>query len=284
MSFLILIDGGNILIYNVLDKVLFWEVLWLSIEIVEESNTLRPSGEFLPPVVSTVRNLGRSALGIIASAVFVLFSLGILYFDLLAGIIFLPIGILLLISQAVGFKRSKELYGGYGLGFKKAAFIISAVIFAAVALLDEFKLTNELLWKAHELLDGVTDIIPKPLNEYANTVFSGTDTVAACLAVGCLCLGLSFGSLSRSKHKNLPFTKTVFLSSLVNLLLAFVLVFKGLRALNLVIPCRCPIDPKVAYPTAGLYFAFAVVMLLFAVYLFVVYIRMRKVKNAVLKA
>ena len=256
----------------------------MSIEIVEESNTLKPSGEFLPPVVSTVRGLGRSALGIITAVVFVLFSLGILYFDFLAGIVFLPIGILLLISQAVGFKKSKALYGGYGLKFKKCVYLLVAVLLAVFAVLDEFKVTNELLWKAHELLDGVTDIIPKPLNEYANTVFSGTDAVAACLAVGCLCLGLSFGSLSRSKHKNLPFTKTVFLSSLVNLLLAFVLVFKGLRALNLVIPCRCPIDPKVAYPTAGLYFAFAVVMLLFAVHLLIIYNRMRKVKNAVLKA
>ena len=59
-------------------------MLILNIEIVEESNTLKPSGEFLPPVVSTVRNLGRSALGIIAAVVFVLFSLGILYFDFLA--------------------------------------------------------------------------------------------------------------------------------------------------------------------------------------------------------
>ena len=183
----------------------------MNIEIVEESNTLKPSGEFLPPVVSTVRNLGRSALGIIAAVVFVLFSLGILYFDFLAGIVFLPTGILLIIAQAVGLRKSKGLHGGYGLGFKKVAFIISAVIFAAFALMDRFAATSNLLEKLSKQLDGIADLIPAPLGNLANMGFDGTFTVAACLAVGCLCLGLSFGSLSRSKHKNLPFTKTVFL-------------------------------------------------------------------------
>lgn len=261
-----------------------WEVPILSIEIIEENNISSEPGLFLPPVVYEVRGIGRSILGTVAAVVFLLVSLGLLFFDFLAGAVLLPISVFVLVAQAVGFKKSKALYGGYGLKFKKCVYLLVAVLLAVLAVLDEFKLTNELLWKASKLLDSVTDIIPKPLNEYANTVFSGADTVAACLAIGFLCLGLSFGSLNRSSLKNLPFTKTVFLSSAVNLLSAFVLVFKGLKALNLVIPCRCPIDPRVAYPTAGLYFAFAVVILLFAVHLLIIYIRMRKVKNAVLKA
>ena len=260
-----------------------WEVPILSIEIIEENNISSEPGLFLPPVVYEVRGIGRSILGTVAAVVFLLVSLGLLFYDFLAGVLLLPISIFVLIAQTVGIKKSKALYGGYGLKFKRCVYLLVAVLLAVFAVLDEFKLTNELLWKASKLLDSVTDIIPKPLNEYANTVFSGADTVAACLAVGFLCVGLSFGSLNRSRLKNLPFTKTVFLSSAVNLLSAFVLAFKGLKALNLVIPCRCPIDPRVAYPTAGLYFAFAVVILLFAVHLLIIYIRMRKVKNAVLK-
>lgn len=256
----------------------------MGIEFVEETNTLKASGEFLPPVVSTVRNLGRSALGIIATVFFLVASTGLFFFDFLAGAVFLPVSIFVLIAQTVGFKKSRGLHGGYGLGFKKSAFVISAVILVVFALMDKFIVTSNLLQKFSKLLDGIADIVPAPLNGYANTAFSGVHTVAACLAVGCLCLGLSFGSLNRSKRKNLPFTKTAFLSSVVNLLLACVLVYKGLRVLNLVIPCKCPIDPTVAYPAAALYFTFAVVMLLFAVHLLIVYIKMRKVKNAVLKA
>ena len=82
----------------------------MSIEIIEENNISSEPALFLPPVVYEVRGIGRSVLGLVAAAVFVLASLGLLFFDFLAGAVLLPISVFVLVAQAVGFKKSKALY------------------------------------------------------------------------------------------------------------------------------------------------------------------------------
>ena len=263
------------------------EVLILSVEIIEEIKGVevsKPDHDFLPPAVSAVRFAGRNVFNIICAGFLLLASLALFIYDFVAGTLVFAIGLLLLASWIVNFKKSKNPNGGFGLSFQRLAYFISAVLLAVISQLDEFTVTNRLLIRFSELLCRLSSFVPEQFETFVNRVFNGADTVALCLAFGCLCTALSFGSLNRSRRKNLPYTKTLFLSSIVTSLLGVFLALKGLKELNLIIPCRCPIDPKTAWPNAILFFAFAIVLLLFAVRLLIIYIRMRKVKNAVLKA
>ncbi len=256
----------------------------MSIEFVEENNVSIGQGDFLPPVVATVRRSGRGVFNIVAVAFFVLASLALFVYDFVAGIFFIPVSLFLLVSWLVNFKKSKAIHSCYGLRFQRTAYLITAALLAVFPLLDEIEFTNRLLWELSSVLDGLTKLVPEQYRDMVNTVFSGSDTVAACLAVGCLCTALSFSSLNRSRCKNLPFTKTVFLSVVVNSVCGVLLVLAGLKTLNILAPTRCCIDAAKHYPEAILYFAFATVLFLFAVRLLLIYIKMRKVKNAVLKA
>lgn len=254
------------------------------IEDIEETEVVKPENNFLPPVVLAVRRSGRSVFNTICMGFYLLAGLALFVYDFVAGTFVLATGILLLISWLVNFKKSNNIASGFGLSLQRWAYLISALLLALVSQLDEFQFTNNLLVRFWNLLGGLETFVPKQYGEFVNEVFDGSDTVAVCLGLGCLCTALSFGSLTRSKRKNLPFTKTLFLSSVVNSLLGVFLVVMGLMELNLVIPCRCPVGQKTALPNAILYFAFGAVLLLFAVRLLIIYIKMRKVRNAVFKA
>lgn len=259
----------------------------MSVEIIEDVEEVEVSeiqNNFLPPVISTVRRAGKGAFNIICATFWLFVSLALFVWDFVAGAFVFAVGVLLLISGIVNFKKSNNSLGGFGLSVQRWMHLAAAVLLALVSQFDKFQPTKEVLLQASELLGGLKAFVPEQYGEFVNQTFSGFPIVAGCLALGCLCTALSFGSLNRSRRKNLPFTKTLFVSSAVNLLLGLFLVAKGLKEVNIIIPCRCPIDPKTAWPNAILLFAFAVVLLLFAVRLFIIYIKMRKVRNAVLKA
>ena len=259
----------------------------MSIEIIEEVEIVEApkiKNNFLPPVVSAVRLAGRSVFNIICVGFLLLTGLALFVYDFVAGVFILATDLLLLASWIVNFKKSNDIKGNFGLGFQRWLYLISAVLLAAISQLDEFPITNRVLIELSELLGGLKSFVPEQYRTFVNQVFNGTDTVAVCLGLGCLCTALSFGSLNRSRRKNLPFTKTLFLSIIVNSLLGVFLALNGLTELNFIIPCRCPVDPNTAWSNAILFFAFAMVLWLFAVRLLIIYIKMRKVRNAVLKA
>ncbi len=264
----------------------------MSIEIIEDIDEAKTEevevkilqNSFLPPVVSTVKLSGRSIFNIICVGFLILSSLALFVYDFVAGVFAFAIGILLLVSWFVNFKKSNDLNGSFGLNFQRWSYLIAAVLLAVISQLDEFSVTNHILINFSKILNWLKNLVPVQYGDFVNQGFKGTHTVAVCLAFGCLCTALSFGSLNRSRRKNLPYTKTLLLSSVVNSLLGVFLVLKGLKELNLIIPCRCPTNPKIAWPNTILFFAFAIVLLLFAVRLLIIYIKMRKVKNAVLKA
>ncbi len=259
----------------------------MNVEIIEEVETAENQNNFLPPVICAVRKSGRSILGLIWAVLFFVLSLFAGIFLPRACVFVIPSAILLLFSNIISFKKSGRLYGGYGLNFQSAAYIISAVFMFSYAVLEHLTKNGTLTLPKLLFWDYIRETVSSVLvnlADYVQGYHGNFSIIAAVVGLCLLCAGLTFGSLKHSKAKNLAFTKTLFWSAVANFgSFAFVCA-NGLKELNILIPCKCPLDLKTALPNAILLFAIATVLLLLAVRLLIIYIRMRKVKNAVLKA
>lgn len=249
----------------------------MSIELITENNTAA-DGLFMPPVVREVKRRGKSPLGIVTLCVLVLAAVGLAVCDFTAGVFLLPVCFALLVSGIVGFVRSGNGRGDFGLKFQTAVYLVSAVIMALFIALRRIDYTASLLSKLSEPFKSFTDTLPKPFNDTINRGFDGAEAVSFALAVCFLCMALSFGALARAKRKNLPFAKCHFIVFLVQLGSAAWIVYLGFREL------LSTSSELTGYINAALYFAFSVCLLLQAVRLLITFIKLRKVSNAVFKA
>lgn len=261
----------------------------MSIEFVEEAVTCKTSGEFLPPVVSSVRRSGRSAFAIVTNIAFLLVATVLCACGLSVGLPLFFIATVLLFAEIIGFVKSKGVLGGYGLDFRRNAYLFAAVLCFGLAVFSESREPYYWYCDMLEPLFGFAKDLPKPFCNIISVGFLGEFIVCAALGVAIFTVGLSYGSLKRSKSKNLPFSKTLLFSVLANILASALLVCDGLERLYVLPSTYIYEDWDEAlklsrYCDVGIDFLFAAVILLWAIRLLITYIRMRKVKNAVLQA
>ena len=262
--------------------------MWiLSIEIIEENDTSYDRGTFLPPVVYEVRRCSRSVSGIVTSSILALVSPALCICGLSVGLPVFILGVVLLIAETIGFVQAKSIKGGFGLTLKRNAYLLAGALLTALAV---FSKTSELYYEYLDLLEPLYSFaseLPSPFHHIVGVGFTGEFVIFASLGVSFLAVGLSYGSLNRSRCKNLPFSKTVFFSVLVDLLTSAVLVCDGLARLH-IIPSNYIYEDWAQslvisrYCDAAICFGLGIAVGALAVRLLIVYIRMRKVKNAVL--
>lgn len=261
----------------------------MGIEFVEEASTSCASGEFLPPVITAIRCSGRSAFSIVISVAFLLVATALCACGLSVGLPLFLIATFLLVAEIIGFIKSKGVTGGYGLGFRRNAYIFTAVLCFGFAVFIE---SREPYYWYCDMLEPLFDFakdLPKPFCNIMKVGFLGEFIVCAALGVALFTVGLSYGSLKRSKAKNLPFSKTLLFSVFANILASALLVCDGLERLY-ILPSTYKYNDwdealKLSrYCDVGIDFLLAAVVLLWTIRLLITFIRMRKVKNAVLKA
>lgn len=264
----------------------------MSIEIIEETeNTeaIKPTCDFLPPVAVTVRRSGRSAFAIVINIALLLTSGMLCVCGLSIGAPVLLLACALLTVEIIGFVKSKGTVGGYGLILRRNAYLISAVLLFGIAFFCESYEPYYQYCAALEPLFEFSEELPKPFCDIFGIGFMGEFFVCSALGTMLLAIGLNYGSLNRSKHKNTPPSKAVFCSFALNLLATAVLVCDGLERLN-ILPSGYKYEDWIQslviakYCDVGICFGFGVVALLSAIRMLVIFIRMRKVKNAVFKA
>lgn len=253
----------------------------MSVEIVEEKISLSEE-TFLPPVIFEVRHCGRSVFGFLISALFFLGALAVCLTTLAIGLPILAVGFIMLASDVIGFVRSKRVDGRFALNLRQKCYLFAGVVLLALSVLTNltdlyaeylglFSSAQTFVFENFTFLNNIS------VGEFSEHILLGAVGVSA------VSMGLVYWSVNHSKHRNFPFCSVAFVSFLVNIALFLVLAFGGLSFLGI-----APSNPvfETAKNTfgAGIYFGFAVCCLLFAVRSMVIFVRMRKVKNAVFKA
>ncbi len=263
----------------------------MSIEIIEETENAKatkPASNFLPPTVFEVRRIGRSVFGIIINIALLFISAALCVCGLSIGAPVFLLVCALLTVEIIGFVKSKGAIGGYGLTLRRNTYIIAAVLLFGLAVFSESYEPYYWYCAALEPLFEFSKELPKPFCDIFGIGFMGEFFVCTALGVTLLAIGLSYGSLNRSKHKNTPLSKAAFCSFALSLLATAVLVCDGLERLN-ILPSGYKYEGWTQslviakYCDAGICFGFGVVALLSAIWMLVIFIRMRKVKNAVFK-
>ncbi len=261
----------------------------MGIKIYEETMNSCTNGTFLPPTVYEVRRFGRSVLSLVTACLFTLAALLISAHEFVLGFFVIPSALLVLFATLFGFKASGKLNGGYGISLQAWCYLASAVILLAYAILYQIDSTRYLLDRISLLLDRFSTALPEPFDNIINSVVSNFDMLSAMTAICFLSIALSFGVLDRSRCKNIPCTKLLFLSVLVNSGFGAWFIHDTLERLHLIPSNYIYEDWTLGmeisrYCDAAISLLLAAVLMLFAVRLLIIYIRMRKVKNAVLKA
>ena len=108
------------------------------IEDIEDVEMPKLQNDFLPPVVLSVRDSGRSTFAIVINVIFAIASAALCVCDLAVGAPLFLISLALLFVEIAGFVKSKGSVGGFGLTLRKNAYLISAVITLGFAVFSEF--------------------------------------------------------------------------------------------------------------------------------------------------
>ncbi|MBO5745487.1 MAG: hypothetical protein J6S13_00165 [Clostridia bacterium] len=259
----------------------------MSVKIVEEPETKYGNGLFLPPVTAMVRRCSQNALPLVSSCFFVLFSAAFALCNDTLGAVLLLVSVLVLICEITGLALAKVPRGGYGLKLRCTAYLISAVSCGALAVYEILKGSTLPEIKLDFGLGTIA--LPQPFATLINGGFIHAEIPLLCLAVSFLAVAVSSGALNRSNRKNRVFNGSTVVSFIINLLCLLCLVADGLLRLTVLpkIPLLSDLygaSSMAQSITAAVCFAFALCVLFNTINLLIISIRMRKVKNAVLKA
>lgn len=257
----------------------------MSIEIIEEAESTeatQPANDFLPPVVSCVRNCGRSVLGFVISGLLVLSAIAVSLMSPEIGLPAFAVGCMMLFTDIIGFVRSKRLDGRFALNLRQKCYWFSGAVLLVLSVLGNFadmygeyaKLFASTKVTLYDILP-FTDLFVGSFN--AHILFA---TIGLCTVL----MGCVYWSLNHSKHRNYPYCAVAFVSFSVNVIAFAVLIFGGLSYLKITPETPLFKTTEVSFFSAGLYFAFGTVVLLWAIRSIIIFARMRKVKNAVFKA
>ncbi len=259
----------------------------MSVKIVEEPETKYGDGLFLPPVTATVRRCTQNVLPLVSSCLFVLFSAVFTLCNNTLGAVLLPLSVLVLICEITGLALTKAPRGGYGLKLRSVAYLISAVLCGSLAVYDLLK--GSALPEINLDIGLSTIILPQPFDTVVNGGFIHADIPLLCLAVSFFANFLSNRALNRSNRKNRVFNGSTVISFIINVLCCLCLIADGLLRLSVLpeITLLSELYGASSVPqsiTAAVCFGFALCVLFNLINLLIISIRMRKVKNAVLKA
>ena len=259
----------------------------MSLKIVEEAETKYGDGLFLPPVTATVRRCSQNVSPLISSCLFVLFSFAFALCNNTLGAVLLPNAIFLLICEITGLALSKAPRGGYGLNLRSAAYLITTVLCGTLAAHTLLK-TSVLPEISLDFRLG-SIALPQPFDTVINGGFAHAEIPLLCLAVAFFANFLSTCTLNRSNRKNRVFNGLTVTSFIINVLCCLGLIADGLLRLSVLpeIPFLSELYGALSTAqgvTAFVCFDFALCVLLNTINLLIISIRMRKVKNAVLKA
>ena len=259
----------------------------MSVKIVEEPEAICGDGLFLPPVAATVRRCSQNVLPSVSSCLFILFSFAFALCNNTLGAVLLPLSVLVLICEITGLALAKAPRGGYGLKLRSAAYLTSAVLCIVLTVYEVLKGSA----LPEITLDfGLGSIaLPQPFDTVINGGFLLAEIPLLCLAVSFLAVAVSSGALNKSNRKNRVFNKATVLSSIINVLCLLCLIADILLRLSVLpfIPILSDLygtSSATQSLTAAVCSAFAICVLLNTINLLIISIRMRKVKNAVLKA
>ena len=261
----------------------------LSIKIIEgidNAQATKTKTDFLPPAVVAARQSSRSVFAIIINIALLLISAALCVCGLSLGAPVFLLGITLLAVEVVGFVKSKGSAGGYGLALRRNVYLIAAILLFGFAVFSEFYKPYYWYCDMFEPLYRFAKKLPKPFSDIIDVGFMGEFIICTALGTTLLAIGLSYCSLNRSKYKNLPYSKTLFFSFIISVLASAVLICDGLERMN-ILPSNYIYEDwgqSVKYYDVGICFGFSAIALMSAIRLLVIFIRMRKVKNAVFKA
>ncbi len=266
----------------------------MSVEIIEEVENARATNattDFLPPAVVAARQSGRSVFAIVVNIAFLFVAAALCVCGISLGAPVFLSGCVLLTAEIIGFVKSKGSVGGYGLTLRRNVYLIVAVLLFGFAVFSESYAYAPYYryCDMFEPLYGFAEELPEPFCDIFRVGFMGEFIVCGALGLGLLAVGLGYGSLNRSKSKNLPFSKTLLFSLVISVLASAVLVCDGLERLH-ILPSNYIYEDWTQslviakYCDVGICFGFSTVILMSAIRLLVIFIKMRKVKNAVFKA
>lgn len=258
----------------------------MSVKIVEEPEAICGDGLFLPPVAATVRRCSQNVLPSVSSCLFILFSAAFTLCNNTLGAVLLPLSVLVLICEITGLALAKAPRGGYGLKLRSAAYLTSAVLCIVLTVYEVLKGSA----LPEITLDfGLAFTLPQPFDTVINGGFLLAEIPLLCLAVSFLAVAVSSGALNKSNRKNRVFNKATVLSFIINVLCLLCLIADILLRLSVLpfIPILSDLygtSSATQSLTAAVCSAFTICVLLNTINLLIISIRMRKVKNAVLKA
>lgn len=174
----------------------------MGIKIIEEQESIF-GGTFLPPTVLAVKKSAESGL---------LLSMGIINFimllvlsvcDFSAGVVLIPLALLLLIAHIVTFIKSRKSSDNYGLSFLGISYLFPLLI-ECIFSTWEVVFDNKFITPFFKKLRFLTLDLPYPLDSIINRTNFDIRLIFSVLVLIFWCVSLITITLVTSKRKNMP--------------------------------------------------------------------------------
>ncbi len=257
----------------------------MSVKIIEEQDSFF-SETFLPPTVLAVKKSAESGL-LLSMGIIIFITLAVLSIcDFSAGVVLMPLALLLLIAHIVAFNKSKNPSGNYGLSFLGISYLLPLLI-ECVFSIWEVVLDNKFIAPFFKKLRFITLDLPHPLDSIINRANFNMRLIFSVLVLVFWCISLIMITLVTSKRKNAPQLGLPMIC-FISILLVTVAVFAG--AVYSVITGYFPqyiltsFVPKWhPYIYAGILGLIGVYSILASIYAMNIFVKMKKVKNVIQK-